>query len=93
MGELGIDEDDFRAGVLKHVLEVGRDQAIVHRHDDRADRRCRVERLKELVRVGRDDADAVAFANPGVQQRVRLLVDAGVELRPGETQVAVDDGL
>ena len=91
--ELGVDEDDLRAGVLQHVLEVGRDQPVVHRHDDRADRGGRVEGLQELVRVGRDDADAVAFADPGGEQGVCLLIDADVELGPGEALVAVDDGL
>ena len=91
--ELGVDEDDLRAGVFEHVLEVGRDQAVVHRHDDRADGGGGVEGLEELVRVGGDDADAVAFADSGVEQRVGLLIDAGVELGPGEALVAVDDGL
>ena len=91
--ELGVDEDDFGAGVLEHVLEVGRDQAVVHRHDDRANRGGGVEGFEELVRVGRDDADAVALADPGVEQGVRLLIDASVELGPGEALVAIDDGL
>ena len=91
--ELGVDEDDFGAGVLEHVLEVGRDQAVVHWHDDRADGGGGVEGLEELVRIGRDDADSVAFADSGVEQGVGLLVDSGVELGPGEALVAVDDGL
>ena len=79
--------------MFQHVLEVRWDQSIVHRHDHRADRGGRIEGLEELVRVGRDHGNAVAFTDPGAAQRVRLLIDPRVELRPGQAQIAVDDCL
>ena len=78
--------------MFEHVFEVRRDESVVHRHDHGADGGGGVEGLEELVRVGRDYGDAVALADAGVEQGVGLLIDARVELGPGEAGGAVDHG-
>ena len=93
VGELGVDEDDFGLGVLEDVLEVGGDQAVVDWDDHGADGGGGVEGFEELVAVGGDDRDAVALAEAHCDEGVGLLVDALAELAPGETELAVDDGL
>ena len=49
---------------------VGGDQPVVERHQDRADQAGAVEALEEEVRVGAEDADAIALADAEAAQRV-----------------------
>ena len=85
--------DDFRAAVVDDVVEIVGDQAIVDRHQHRADLRHGVVRFQLRVRVRRDVGDAVALPHAQRLQRRRPAVAAIEELLIGEPQFAVDDGL
>ena len=90
---IGVDAQDLGARVRGDVDEVVGGQAVVDRHEHRADLRHGVERLELLVRVRRDVGDTVALLHAHPLQGRRPAVAAIEELLVGEAQVAVDDGL
>ena len=59
---IGVHTQHLAAAVIHEVHEIIRVEPIVHRHDDCADLRNRVELLKMLMRVRRDGADSIAVA-------------------------------
>ena len=88
-----MDADDAGAAVVDDVGEVVGDEAVVDRHEHRAELRHGVERFELRVGVGRDVGDAIALAHAQALQRRGPAVAAVEELRVGEAQIAVDDGL
>ena len=61
---VGVRAHDPRAAVVDDVREVVGDQAVVDRHEHRADLRHGVERLELRVGVRRDVRDAIALPTP-----------------------------
>ena len=85
-----VGDHNFDAGVVDDVLVVGGDEAEVERHEDGADLGHRVVALEEEVRVGAEQADAVAGHDAEREQGVGDLVDALLEVAVGEAAGAVD---
>ncbi len=79
--------------MVDDVLEVVRQQAVVDRHQHRADLRHRVVGFQVRVRVGGDVGDPVAVSDAERLQRRRPAVAPLEELAVGEPHLAVDDGL
>ena len=72
-------------------LVVGGNQAVVEGDEDGADLGDAVVALHEVMRVGAEDADAVARLDAEGEERVPELVDALLELAVGEAVRAIDD--
>ena len=75
--------NDARAAVIDEVNEIVRGQAIVNRHQHRADLRHGIERFELRVGVRRDIGDAVARANPKLLQGRRPTIAPIEKLRVG----------
>ena len=82
-----------RAAVVDDVGEVVGGQAVVDRHDDRADLRHGIEGFELRVRVRRDVGHAIALAHAEPLQRRRPAVTALEELLVGQPQRAIHDRL
>ena len=85
--------DDLRAAMVDDVVEIVGQQAIVDRHQHRADLRHGVVGFEMRVRIGGDVGDAIALPDAHRLQGRRPAVAALEELRVGQSQVAIDDGL
>src|SRR5208283_2853152 len=77
--------------VVRQVVEVLGREPVIHRYDDGAPLRDRVELLEMLVRVGRDGGDAIALADPELRERGGPPIAALAELGIRQANVAVYD--
>jgi hypothetical protein len=71
---------------------VGWHKAVVEGDENGADLGDAVVALEEVVGVGAEDADTVAFLHTEVEKGVSELVAAMLELAVGIALVAIDDG-
>ena len=90
---IAVRTDDPGARVLDDVGEVVWREAIVDRHDHRADLRHGVERFEHRVRIRRDIGNAIAGRHPEALQRAGPTIAAIEKLLVGEAGQAVDHGL
>ena len=84
--------DHHRLAVADHVAEISRAQAVIQRHEDRAELRHGVELLEHRMRIGRDDDHPVTGAHAEALQRRRPAIAALEELRIRQAQRAINDG-
>ena len=93
--------DELGRTVLEDVRQFAGGQPVVHRHEDGAEFVRRVQRLDEVVGVGRQERHPVAPLDAPRRERVRQAVDPRVEFRvrvlgpvvsddPGHVAVEVD---
>ncbi len=85
--------DDGRTRMTDDVGEVVDAEAIVDRHQHRADLRDGIERFKLCVGVRRDVGDTVARSDAESLQRRGPAIAAGEELLVRQPKIAVDDRL
>ena len=90
---VGMGAHDARPAVSQDVGEVLARQPVIDRDEHGPDLRHGVEGLQLRVRVRADRRDTVARPDPQAQQRLGPAVTAIEELRVGQAQVAIDDGL
>ena len=90
---VGMDAQNFGAGVRRDVDEILGREPVVDGHQHRADLRHRIERFELLACVGRDIGDTIALPDAHRLQRRRPAVAAREELLVGQAYVAVDNGL
>ena len=89
--QVAVHADDPRAAMIEDVLEIGRRQAVVDRHEDGADLRYGVKRFELRVRVRSDIRDAIAFTNAESLQYRSEAVAAIEELLVRQARAFVDD--
>ena len=90
VGVLAVDQHGGDPGVIEDVLVVAGDQPIVQRHENGADETGPVKTLEEEMRVGTENADAVALADAEAAQGVAEPVRARRHLAIGESLAGVD---
>jgi hypothetical protein len=78
--------------MIDDVFVVLGDQPEIQRYKDDADAGGRVETLEEEVRIGTEDADAVALFKAECKHGVRKPIDPFRILRVCETPFSIDDG-
>jgi hypothetical protein len=70
----------------------GAGESVVEGHQDRPDLAGGIETLEKKMRVGRQDADAIAAFYSQIQQYPGEAVDAFAEVRVAEADITIDDG-
>ena len=89
--EVPVEEDHPRARVLQDVGDLVRRKADVDRVQDGARLEHPVVALEQVVGVGGDERDAIAWPHPAVHQGVGELMRSPGPRAVGQGSVAVDD--